>query len=72
MVARRGLAHDKTFCLVGNTNPQTAIGGAANNVPRGFHPYRGTMFPVPTGVQVWLASRHTDMRKRFDGLVVLV
>ena len=30
------------------------------------------MIPVPTGVQVWLASGHTDMRKGFDGLAVLV
>jgi transposase len=30
------------------------------------------MIPVPTGVQVWLASGHTDMRKGFDGLALLV
>jgi transposase len=24
------------------------------------------MIPVPTGVQVWLATGHTDMRKGFD------
>jgi transposase len=30
------------------------------------------MIPVPSGVQVWLASGHTDMRKGFDGLAVLV
>jgi transposase len=30
------------------------------------------MIPVPTGVRVWLASGHTDMRKGFDGLALLV
>ena len=30
------------------------------------------MIPMPSGVQVWLAGGHTDMRKGFDGLAVLV
>lgn len=30
------------------------------------------MIPVPSRVQVWLATGHTDMRKGFDGLAVLV
>jgi transposase len=30
------------------------------------------MIPFPTGVQVWLATGHTDMRKGFDGLALLV
>ncbi len=30
------------------------------------------MIPVPSGVQVWLATRHADMRKGFDGLALLV
>jgi transposase len=30
------------------------------------------MIPVPTGVQVWLATGHTDMRKGFDGLALMV
>jgi transposase len=30
------------------------------------------MIPVPTGARVWLATGHTDMRKGFDGLAVLV
>jgi len=30
------------------------------------------MIPMPSGMQVWLASGHTDMRKGFDGLAVLV
>lgn len=30
------------------------------------------MIPVPSGVRVWLAAGHTDMRKGFDGLAVLV
>jgi transposase len=30
------------------------------------------MIPVPSGVQVWLASGHTDMRRGFDGLALLV
>ena len=30
------------------------------------------MIPIPSGVQVWLASGHTDMRKGFDGLHGLV
>jgi hypothetical protein len=32
---------------------------------------RPAMIPVPSGVQVWLASGHTDMRKGFDGLALL-
>jgi transposase len=27
---------------------------------------------VPTGAKVWLATGHTDMRKGFDGLALLV
>ena len=30
------------------------------------------MIPAPSGVQVWLAAGYIDMRKRFDGLAVLV
>ena len=30
------------------------------------------MIPVPTGVRVWLATGHTDMRKGFGGLSLLV
>lgn len=30
------------------------------------------MIPVPGGVRVWLAAGHTDMRKGFDGLALLV
>jgi hypothetical protein len=30
------------------------------------------MIPVPTGVQVWLATGHMDMRKGFDGLALMV
>ena len=30
------------------------------------------MIPIATGVRVWLAAGHTDMRKGFDGLAVLV
>ena len=30
------------------------------------------MIPVPAGVRVWLAVGHTDMRKGFDGLALLV
>ena len=30
------------------------------------------MIPVPSGVQVWLASGHIDMRNGFDALAVLV
>ena len=30
------------------------------------------MIPIPTGVRVWLATGHTDMRKGFDGLALLV
>ena len=31
-----------------------------------------TMIPVPTGVKVWLATGHTDMRKGFPGLSLMV
>jgi len=30
------------------------------------------MIPMPTGVRVWLATGHTDMRKGFDGLALMV
>ena len=30
------------------------------------------MIPVPTGVRVWLATGHTDMRKGFSGFALLV
>lgn len=30
------------------------------------------MIPVPTGVRVWLTTGHTDMRKVFPGLALLV
>jgi transposase len=30
------------------------------------------VIPVPIGAQVWLATGHTDMRKGFDGLALLV
>ena len=30
------------------------------------------MIAFPTGVRVWLATGHTDMRKGFPGLVLLV
>jgi transposase len=30
------------------------------------------MIPIPAGVRVWLATGHTDMRKGFDGLALIV
>ncbi len=30
------------------------------------------MIPVPAGVKVWLATGHTDMRKGFPGLSLMV
>jgi transposase len=30
------------------------------------------MIPVPTGVRVWLATGHTDMRRGFPGLALQV
>ena len=30
------------------------------------------MIPIPQGVRVWLAAGHTDMRKGFDGLALVV
>jgi transposase len=30
------------------------------------------MIPVPAGMRVWLATGHTDMRKGFDGLALMV
>ena len=30
------------------------------------------MIPVPASVRVWLATGHTDMRKGFDGLALMV
>jgi transposase len=31
-----------------------------------------TMIPIPSGVRVWLAAGHTDMRRGFDGLALMV
>ena len=31
-----------------------------------------SMIAFPSGVRVWLATGHTDMRKGFDGLSLLV
>jgi transposase len=30
------------------------------------------MIPIPSGVQVWLATGYTDMRKGLDGLALIV
>lgn len=30
------------------------------------------MIPIPAGARVWLATGHTDMRKGFDGLALMV
>jgi len=30
------------------------------------------MIPVPNGARVWLAAGHTDMRRGFDGLALMV
>ena len=30
------------------------------------------MIPIPQGVKVWIATGHTDMRRGFDGLALLV
>jgi transposase len=30
------------------------------------------MIPIPTGVRIWIATRHTDMRKGTQGLALLV
>jgi len=30
------------------------------------------MIPFPAGVRGWLATGHTDMRKGFDGLALMV
>jgi transposase len=30
------------------------------------------MIPLPAGVRVWLATGHTDMRRGFDGLALMV
>ena len=30
------------------------------------------MIPAPTGVKVWLATGHTDMRKGFPGLSLMI
>jgi IS66 Orf2 like protein len=35
-------------------------------------PRAGAMISLPAGARVWLATGHTDMRKGFDGLALLV
>ena len=44
-----------------------SIGGA-----RGAQGGLTMTIPLPSGTQVWLATGHTDMRKGFDGLALLV
>ena len=39
---------------------------------RGARQTASAMIPVPSGARVWLATGHTDMRKGFDGLALLV
>ena len=39
---------------------------------RPLHRRAAAMIPMPSGVRVWLATGHTDMRKGFDGLALLV
>jgi transposase len=34
--------------------------------------WTGAMIPLPSGVRVWLATGHTDMRKGFASLALLV
>jgi transposase len=34
--------------------------------------WKGPMIPLPSGVRVWLATGHTDMRKGFASLALLV
>ena len=29
------------------------------------------MIPIPTGVRIWIATGHTDMRKGMQGLALL-
>ena len=53
----------------------TGTGGGAygGGVDEGAGAGQATaMIAIPSGVQVWLATGHTDMRKGFDGLAVLV
>jgi hypothetical protein len=33
---------------------------------------RAAMIPIPSGARVWLVTGHTDMRKGFDGLALIV
>ena len=35
-------------------------------------PAVAAMIPIPAGVRVWLATGHTDIRKGFDGLALIV
>src|ERR1041384_605689 len=58
--------------------------GSRPSYPRGQrHRYRvpgphsrlyagSSMIPVPSGVKVWMATGHTDMRKGFPGLSLMV
>lgn len=39
---------------------------------RSGRPKAKTLIPVPSGVRVWLATGHTDMRRGFPGLALLV
>src|SRR3974377_1943512 len=48
------------------------LGAAGGGACRDGEQWGAAMIPVPSGVQVWLATGHTDMRKGFDGLALLV
>jgi IS66 Orf2 like protein len=52
----------------GAVDAATIVGGHGGAGGEGS----AAMMPMPSDVQVWLATGHTDMRKGFDGLALLV
>jgi transposase len=58
-----------------HAHPDHGLGRSDNRVGADSGAGEGraaAMIPIPSGVRVWLATGHTDMRKGFDGLALLV
>ena len=61
--SRSSLAATVAFALTGTWTLQRC---------RGCLPSEPTMIPIPSGVRVWIATGHTDMRRGMQGLALTV
>jgi transposase len=46
--------------------------GGSGHADGGFAGSRPAMIPLPSGVRVWLATGHTDMRRGMNGLALQI